>query len=50
MSDKHAFYEISLGCRSKVPWMACLNQQIFISHGSGDWEVQDQSVDVFGSW
>lgn len=41
---------LSSGYHNKVPYTGCLEQQTFISHLSGDWEVQGQGAGQFDSW
>lgn len=41
---------VGLGCRNKMPYISSLKQATFISHSSGDWEVQDQGSQQFNFW
>ena len=38
------------GCYNRTPWTRWLKQQIFISHISGGWEVQDQGAGWVSAW
>lgn len=41
---------VSLGCYNTIALTGWLEQQTFISYGSGGWEVQGQGAGSFAVW